>query len=95
MNDVRVMTNIHETDMLVPLGTMVRLKEQASGGHTIYMLVEKEWGKALLINLYDGRVWGYEGVVSHEYSVEYNRFKSYCEVEFEFIDFITVKKESK
>lgn len=94
MNDVRVMTNIHGTDLQVPLGTMVRLNEQASGGHTIYMLVEKEYGKALLINLHDGRVWGYGGVSSFENAVAYGEFKNYCEVGFEFIDSITVKRES-
>lgn len=94
MNDVRVLSdNIHNTE--VPLGTMVRLKEVASGGHNIYMLVEKEYQRALLINLYDGKVWGYGGMDSYANAVAYDRFKTYCEVDFEFIDFITVKKESK
>lgn len=89
MNRVTELTG-ENTD--IPIGTIVRLEESASGTDKIYMLVESGYDRGKLVNLSNGRVWSYEDVTIHKYKANYAEFKEYCFVPFHIIESVVVAK---
>lgn len=83
MNDVKFLEQSPLTE--VPLGTMVRLEEDVTKGAKVYMLVEKEHDRGILVNLTDGKAWSWYGIALYDGAADYASFKKHCNVPFTFI----------
>jgi hypothetical protein len=88
VNDVKFLEQSPLTE--VHIGTMIHLREEVSTTAKIYMLVESDFGKAILVNLSDGRVWSHTPIITKDGAVSYPIFKDYCFVDFTFIHTVGV-----